>query len=134
MDMPIERFSEDEPTEDGEVSPVSGTHSDRLYLHDSGQRMRRALAVTSSTRRPQDRREDSAGDLSEGERTRTDLTTDRDLEAFLGRARTCEVGTKLSSREMRAVLDTLAQTIAAGGATELGAQLQLPEGFFPVEG
>ena len=128
--MPIERFSEDEPTEDEDASPVSGAHPDRLYLHDSGQRMRRALAVTSSTRRPQDRREDSA----EGERTRTDLTTDRDLEAFLGRARTCEVGTKLSSREMRAVLDTLAQTIAAGGATELGAQLQLPEGFFPVEG
>ena len=133
MDMPIERFSEDEPTEDGEVSPVFGTHPDRLYLHDSGQRMRRALAVTSSTRYPQDRSEDSARDSSERQSTRTDLTMDGDLEAFLGRARSGEVDTQVSSSEMRAVLDTLAQAIAAGGATELGAQLQLPEGFFPVE-
>ena len=127
--MPIPRFSEDESAGGGEASPGSGAHSDWLYLHDNRRRMRRALAMTSSTRRPQDQPANPAG----GGRTRTDLTTDAALETFLGRAEDGGVDSPVTQREMRAVLDTLAQAIAAGDAPGLGAQLQLPEGFFPDE-
>ena len=111
--MPIPRYSDD--------------GAGWKYLRDSGRRMRRAQAVTSSTSRPQDQRTNPDGEKS----TRTDLSTDAGLEAFLGRARAGGVATSLSPRELRAVLDTLAQAIAAGDTPALGAQLQLPGGFFP---